>query len=50
MHQINYRVAGNVCGELNFVVCDFDGIPQKFLPLIYNYLTFARVHAHMSNS
>ena len=35
---------------IKFCGCDFDGIPQKFIPLIFNYLTFSRVHAHMSSS
>ena len=30
-----YRIAGNVCKELNFAVCDFDRIPQTFCPQIF---------------
>ena len=30
-----YLIAGNVCEELNFAVCDFDGIPQTFCPQIF---------------
>ena len=30
-----YGIAGNVCEELNFAVCDFDGIPQTFCPQIF---------------
>ena len=48
--DILYTVAGNVCGELNIAVCDFDGILQTFLLEIFNYLTFARVLVHVSNS
>ena len=40
-----YRIAGNVCVELNFGIYNFDGILQTFLPLIFNFLTLARVHA-----
>ena len=32
--EIKYRIAGNVCEELNFAFFDFDGIPQTFCPQI----------------
>ena len=45
-----YRIAGSVCGELNFAIVDFDGIPQKGILDIFNYLTCSRDYAHVSNS
>ena len=50
MNVYTYYIAGNVCVEKFFAVCDFYGILQTFLPEIFNYLTIARVHESKSQS